>query len=210
MTRSEFDWRFVLRHTVLPAVTAVVALLVLAFSLRMHDAEKSVYEQTSVDQGAIHEDYDALVYRRRLVDDYHRRYDQLLELGFVGVESRLEWVETLRETALEMTLPRVSYAIEPQLRVVAPVESIMAGANTEVHLSRMQLEVGLVHELELLRLIDELQRNVPGLIKVDRCDLAWEAGDADRLGVAANILASCSLSIFSIVTSDVGRGTVSS
>ena len=102
-------------------------------------------------------------------------------------------------------MPRVSYAIEPQLQVVAPVQSIMAGEEIQIHLSRLQLEVGLVHELDLLRLIDEVQRNAPGLIKVDSCNLAWQAESAEKVGVGANILANCSLLIFSVVTSDVGQ-----
>lgn len=206
MTRSDFDFGYVLRHTLLPAATALVAIAVLGASIWLHGEQAAVHEQITVNQGAMHQDYDALIYRRRLVDRYHRRYEQFYDLGFVGRESRLDWVETLRETSVDLTLPRVSYAIEPQLQVVAPVESIMAGEDIRIHLSRLSLEAGLVHELDLLRFIDELQRKAPGLIKVDRCDLAWQAERSERLSVAANILADCSLLIFSVVTSDVSAG----
>ena len=210
MNRFSVDWRYALRHTLLPAVTAAIAIAVLGVSVWMHGEQKSLYTEINVNQGVMHEDYDALVQRRRLVDRYHRRYERFYELGFVGEESRLDWVETLRETSAELTLPRVSYAIEPQLLVVAPVQSIMAGEDIQIHLSRLQLEVGLVHELDLLRLIDEVQRNAPGLIKVDRCNLAWQAESAEKLGVGANILANCSILIFSVVTSDVARGAAPS
>ncbi len=210
MNRFSVDWRYALRHTLLPAVTAAIAIAVLGVSVWMHGEQKSLYTEINVNQGVMHEDYDALVQRRRLVDRYHRRYERFYELGFVGEESRLDWVETLRETSAELTLPRVSYAIEPQLLVVAPVQSIMAGEDIQIHLSRLQLEVGLVHELDLLRLIDEVQRNAPGLIKVDRCNLAWQAESAAKLGVGANILANCSILIFSVVTSDVARGAAPS
>ncbi len=210
MNRFSVDWRYALRHTLLPAVTAAIAIAVLGVSVWMHGEQKSLYTEINVNQGVMHEDYDALVQRRRLVDRYHRRYERFYELGFVGEESRLDWVETLRETSAELTLPRVSYAIEPQLLVVAPVQSIMAGEDIQIHLSRLQLEVGLVHELDLLRLIDEVQSNAPGLIKVDRCNLAWQAESAEKLGVGANILANCSILIFSVVTSDVARGAAPS
>lgn len=203
MTRFKFDWGYVLHHTVLPAATAAVAMLVLGASVWVHGKQQALFAQFSVNQDAMHEDYDALIYRRRLIDRYHRRYEKFYELGFVGEESRLDWIETLRETSVDLTLPRVSYAIEPQLQVVAPVESILAGEDIQIHLSRLQLEVGLVHELDLLRFTDELQRNAPGLIKVDRCDLTWQAERGEKLAVGANILANCSILIFSVVTSDV-------
>ncbi len=205
MDRSSIDWRYALRHTLLPAATAAIAMGILAVSIWMHREQSSLLTEINVNQGVMHEDYDALVQRRRLVDRYHRRYERFYDLGFVGEESRLDWVETLRESSADLTLPRVSYAIEPQLQVVAPVQSIMAGEEIQIHLSRLQLEVGLVHELDLLRLIDEVQRNAPGLIKVDRCNLAWQAESAEKVGVGANILANCSLLIFSVVTSDVAQ-----
>lgn len=210
MSRSEFDWRYVLRFTLLPLITATAAMAVLGVSVWLHGEQETLHTQISANQGAMHEDYDALIYRRRLVDRYHRRYEQFYEVGFVGRESRLDWVETLRETSVDLILPRVSYAIEPQLKVVAPVESIMAGEDIQIHLSRLALEAGLVHELDLLRFIDELQRNAPGLIKVDRCDLTWQADRAEKLSAGANILADCSILIFSVVTSDVISGTTTS
>jgi len=203
MTRSNFDFKYVLRHTLLPALTAVVATALLATSYWLHDKQVTLFTQTTASQGALHEDYESLVYRRRLVDRYHRRYDEFYRLGFVGRERRLDWIETLRETKIDLTLPRVSYAIEPQLQVIAPVESILAGDEIQIHLSRVQLEFGLVHELDLLHFIDELQRKAPGLINVDHCNLTWQAAGEEQLTATANIMAVCSVQIFSLLTSDV-------
>jgi hypothetical protein len=203
MNRLDLDLRYIGRHTLLPLATAIVAAAVLGFSVWLHAEQEARLERIDANYKAMHEDYDALVYRRRLIDRYHHRYEQFRDIGFVGVESRLDWIETLRETSIELLLPRVSYAIEPQLQVVAPVESIPAGDDISIRLSRLQLEAGLVHELDLLRFFDELQRNAPGLIKVDRCGLVWQAQSAALAAVDANILADCSIAIFSIVTSDV-------
>ena len=209
MNRSDLDWGYICRYTVLPIVTAVVAALALIAGIWVHDERQELYAQISVNQDAMHQDYDALVFRRRLVDRYHRRYEQFHDFGFVGRESRLDWIETMRETSTGLTLPRVSYAMEPQLKVVAPVESILAGEDIQIYLSRLQLEMGLVHELDLLRFFDELQQNAPGLIKVDRCDLTWQAESVAKAAVGPNILADCSILIFSVVTSDVGNeGTI--
>ena len=206
MSRFNFDSRYLLRHTLLPVATAVAAIILLVTSIWFHSKQEKRLEQVSANQAAVHRDYEALVYRRRLVERYHRRYEAFRELGFIGIESRLDWVETLRRTSIELTLPHVSYAIEPQLQVVAPVESIMAGQDIQIHLSRLSLEAGLVHELDLLRFVDELQRNAPGLIKIDGCDMTWQGERTEALSVRANILAKCSVLIFSVVTSDVFSG----
>jgi hypothetical protein len=189
----------------LPAATAIIASALLLASIWLHEHEATLFTQTTADQGALHEDYDSLVYRRRLVDRYHRRYDEFYRLGFVGRERRLDWIETLRETRQDLTLPRVSYAIEPQLQAIAPVESIRASENVQIHVSRVRLEIGLVHELDLLNFIAELQRKAPGLIRVQGCDLVWQSATEEKLTVAANILAVCSLQMYSLVTSDVAN-----
>ncbi len=203
MTRSDFDWPFVRRNMLVPAVTAVVAVLALVGAYWTHSEQVRQFSRLSGSHSAIHEDYDALVLRRRLVDLYHRRYLQFHDLGFVGRESRLDWVESLRTTTRELTLPRVSYAIEPQLQAIAPVQAMTTSDNVQVFQSRMRVEMGLVHELDLLRFIDELQSKAPGLIKVDSCELNWQVSEEQRLRAGANIQAACGIKIFSLITSDV-------
>ena len=204
MMPSDIDWPFVRQNTLIPVLTAVVAVTAAAAAYVLHAGQLEQFSQLRVNREAIHEDYDALVYRRRLVDLYHRRYLEFHDLGFVGRESRVDWIETLRTTARALTLPRVAYAIEPQLKATAPVQSVMQGNAIQVHLSKMQLEMGLVHELDLLRFFDELQSSAPGLIRVDGCELDWQVETERRMRTGANIRASCSISIFSVITSDVG------
>ena len=206
MARHKPDWRFVRRHTLVPTVSMLIAGAVIGF----HKRQQLMYSQFSGDQSAIHADYDELVYTRRLVDRYFRRYQSFNDLGFVGKESRLDWIETLRAATSDLTLPRISYAIEPQLQAVAPIQSIAAGGNAQIHVSRLQLEIGLLHEIDLLRFFDELQRKAPGLISVDHCEMNWQGERAADIAVGTNILASCSILIFSVITSDVDDpGTVS-
>ena len=201
--RAEFDWRYIRRYTALPLVTLLVSITLFAVSTWLRADQEAQYARFSANYDATQEDYDALVYRRRLVDRYHRRYQQFHELGFVGEESRLDWIETLRAATEELTLPRVSYAIEPQLNVVAPVQSIAAEGNSQIHVSRMQLEMGLVHEVDLLRFIDEFQRKAPGLVKVDECELGWLSPQEAPSASEANLSARCAVSIFSVITSDI-------
>ena len=203
MARFEIDWQFALRYTLVPSLTMIITAALLVAALWINARQELVYSQFSVDQNVLNEDYDELVYRRKLVDRYYRRYQSFNELGFVGRESRLDWIETLRGATNDLTLPRISYAIEPQLQAIAPVQSIAASANAQIHVSRLQLEMGLVHEIDLLRFFDALQKEAPGLLSVDHCELSWQGERLDTVTAGTNILASCSLSIFSVITSDV-------
>lgn len=202
MNRSDVDWTYVFRHTLLPSVCVGIGVLLLCLGYWSQDDQQKLYAELRATHEVVDKDYDALVKQRQLVDRYHRQYQRFHELGFIGQESRLDWVETLRTTAEALTMPRLAYSIDPQLGVVAPVTSMLAGENFEVRVSMVQLEMGLVHEVDLLRFFDALQKRAPGLIKVNQCSLEY-AGDI-KTSTVENLTATCTVQIFSVRTSDVG------
>ncbi len=200
--RARTDWNYLLDDMLIPAISVVCAALVLVASWWFHDREEAIFDIYSSNQNAIHEDYDALVYRRRLIDRYHRRYKEFQQTGFVGMERRLDWIETIRTVATGLDLPSVNYSLEPQRAVAKPVESA-SDADIQIRLSRLELELGLVHELDLLRFFRRLQAEAPGLMKVDQCSLVRVAASDQALKAEANITANCSLQVFSVITSDI-------
>ena len=207
--RFEFDWPYIRRHTWRPALSALVAVVCLVAAAWLHNQQERQFNELSANHSAVHEDYDALVHQRRLVDRYHRRYQRFHDLGFIGRESRLDWVETLRSTSSELAVPHLTYSIEPQLQVIPPVQSVMGGEDLQLRASKVQLEMGLLHELDLLRFFDALQANAPGLIKVDACELVWQGDAGARAASDVNLSAICAIQLFSVITSDVSRsGTI--
>lgn len=205
MNRSDLDWAYIRRHTARPLISAAVAVAALTVAWWTHSQHEELFAQLSANRVATHKNYDSLVTQRRLIDRYHRRYQQYYELGFIGRESRLDVVETMRTTTAELDLPRLSYSIEPQLGVISPVTSTLGGENIQVRVSKLQLELGLIHEIDLLRFFDVLQSQAPGLIKVDSCELAKTGGAGSSVG-DPNLSANCEVRIFSVITSDVHSG----
>lgn len=204
MTAFDVDWQYMRRGCVVPLLTAFVSAALLVVAVTMRGEYRGIHAELEANQLAAQEDYNALVLKRRLIDRYHERYRQFHEQGFVGIESRLDWVEALRASTGKLTLPNLSYAIAPQLDVAAPVRSSLAADDIAVHMSRLELEIGLVHEFDLLRFVDALQNQAPGLMRVERCGLTWQNQPGVAVAaVGANIAANCSLEMFSLVTSDV-------
>jgi len=203
MSPDNTKWRFVVKHLLRPGISMLVAIVLAGTSAWYYGKQESLYEIYSSNQEAIHEDYDALIYRRRLIEQYYNRYREFQELGFVGRESRLDWIETIRLAAKGLDLPNVSYSLEPQLEVIKPVETASPDAEIQIYLSKLELEIGLVHELDLLRFFQRLESEAPGIMKVDQCDIARQQGSEQKLVAETNLVASCSLMMFSVVTSDI-------
>jgi len=203
MKPAKKDWDFLRANTLVPGLSFLIALLIFGASFWYNGQQEKAYVVYSTNHAVIHEDYDALIYRRRLMDRYHRRYQELQESGFVGHESRLDWIETIRSTVQTLDLPNVTYSLQPQRTVLQPVDSASGTAEVQVFLSTLDLELGLVHELDLLRFFRTLEEEAPGLMKVDACNLVRQLGPAEQLVAETNIVASCSISMFSVITSDI-------
>ena len=203
MDRGDIDWAYVSRGTLVPGVTTLLAVLLLLASGWFLERQELAFEKFSSNQGEVFDDYEQLLTRKRIVDRYLRRYEQFHAMGFVGRERRLDWVETLKAAAGDLKLPHATYAIEPQLDVIVPVQAGPGGTAIEIHVSRVELDVGLLHEVDLLRFFDRLQAEAPGLVSVQACTLARQLEPSAMTAVDANLQASCSVEIFSVVTSDV-------
>jgi len=208
MKSNRFDWTYLSNGFFLPGVSLLIAGIVFGASAWYHGTQARTYELFSANREAISEDYDELVYRRRLLDRYHRRYRELQDLGFVGRERRLDWVETIRAAAKSLDLPNVAYSLEPQLEVIRPVESASPNAEIQIYLSRLELELGLVHEVDLLRFFIRLEQEAPGLMKVDKCSLTRQPGAAQKRAADTNISANCSMIMYSVITSDISFAAV--
>ncbi len=203
MKPTRMDWQYLRKDTFVPGLSLAVTTILFITSLWYHGVQIDLYEGHTTHHQAMSQDYDALVYRRRLLDRYHRRYQALRELGFVAQESRLDWIETVRSIARELDLPNLTYSLEPQLEVVRPVQPASSDTEIQIYLSRLDLELELVHEGDLLRFFDRLQGEAPGLMKVDQCDLERQFDIGQSLKAETNIAVDCSLDIFTVVTSDV-------
>lgn len=111
--------------------------------------------------------------------------------GVVGAENRLEWTELLREIRERRRLPALDYEIAPQ-RPLDPISGDLVFLA-----SPMQLNAHLLHEEDLLRLLDDLHRQARPLIRVRECTLErLPRGAVENGGSAqarANLRAECQL-----------------
>jgi hypothetical protein len=112
---------------------------------------------------------DSVYAERREIDDYLPRFTTLQSLGALGNENRLEWIERITSIRAELALPRLVYTIEPR-QANQQLQQPVAGLAFET--SRMKLDFALVHEGDLLRLIDRLRAPAMGIFELRSCTLS--------------------------------------
>lgn len=190
MSRENLDWEFLRTGVVLPLVALGLAVCLFVGSTIWRNAAEaasrtSFEELTSLEQESIE-----LRRRRETLESYREAYSQLQAAGFIADENRLEWIDALRTSADDLGLPYLRYSVDAQRRFDDPL--LEGESTTSVRGSAMELQVGLVHEVDLLRLIDRLA-DAPGVFVVTGCLLRWIGQSELPSAAASNISAECEL-----------------
>lgn len=120
---------------------------------------------------------------------YEPQFLALRQRGLIGEENRLAWIDAIRRSQEQRKLLPISYDISPQQALPVPLPMVMG----QYHLrgSRMRLQMDLLHEMDLLNLLDDLRQ--AGYFAVQECTLKRHATGAAG-GVQAPALgAECEL-----------------
>ena len=94
-------------------------------------------------------------------------FSQLQARGVIGEESRLDWVELLRAIRERHGLIEVHYELSPR----HALDKTPVGA-LGLYVSTMKLSARLLHEEDLIRLLDDLRHGARALIQIRRCDVS--------------------------------------
>ena len=121
---------------------------------------------------------------------YLPEYQRLIEIGFIGQEKRLEWVDGLRRIHKEHKLFNISYSINPQEPYsLAILPNLGAFA---LNRSVMKVELNMLHEGDLLTLIEGLRADQPSPFILRRCEIT-RLTSANPNSFVPNMLAACEL-----------------
>ncbi len=196
MMRFNVDWAYLKMAIVISAIVFLSGALLMIFSVNYRlDAE----EQLATEQRelyALSSKYRKARQDKILIDNYLPHYYQLEQQGMVGKERRLNWVDTLRASVKLLEVPHMYFQFAPQR--VLQKNIISAGSDLVVNTSRMKLDVGLLHEVDLLQLFSELEQQVTGMFHIDSCSMALIGKDIVLSADHSNLNVSCDLQWFTI------------
>lgn len=122
------------------------------------------------------------------------RFEALKARGYIGPERRLDWIEAIARIKAARRISKLDFDFAPQ----RPVEAGLlpggaAAGGFQIMASRMQLQVHLLHEGELLVLLQDIRNAVQALIQVRSCSIDRIAPGAATRGSNAQLKAECTL-----------------
>jgi hypothetical protein len=195
MSLRDMDWPHLRQGLLGPAVLLLACTVLWGTTTVYGSRAGAILEAERQSLASLEAERNDLRQRREAQRKYARLFDELSMAGVIGPEPRLAWIQATRDAAHDLGLPYLRYTTGPQ----RPFEAawLVPGVAATVLASPLDLQLGLVHEGELLALMDRL-RLAPGLMQVQSCSLELMDSDTPPEPGRANINGSCQLHMYSI------------
>lgn len=184
------DWQIVR-----PPLLALAAVLLVVFLLNWYTLRQQgeAFQAMQAQQARLEEarrHYRESGAEREAIIKYLPRYQSLIDRGFVGEERRIEWIDHLRNINQQYKLFGISYSIGTQEKY-KPGFTLNAGP-FELHRSVMKLESALLHEGDLLTIINAMSTANQAPFMLRDC-IITRIGSAAKNKFLPNLNASCEM-----------------
>lgn len=191
MILTQQDWRK-LRFPILAfgGALVVIGLLVsLADQYRTKNETALQTQQNLLNQAR--SKFQSSGMEKETIMQYLPIYNDLLANGFVGEERRIEWIERLRQIHAQHKLFSIDYSIGLQ-EDYKP--SFLTNLGSFVlHRSTMKLNMDMLHEGDLINLLDGLHEQTSPFI-VRECEISRPVGAVvNSKNLVSNLKASCEI-----------------
>lgn len=204
MTLTPNDWRK-LRYPILGLGCALIfAGLLASFAEQYRTQKESSLQSAELAYNQARQKFESSGLERETIIKYLPQYNRLLTVGFVGEERRIEWIERLRQIHGQYYLFSIDYSIGQQEKYQPSFLSNM-GSHT-LNRSVMELKLDMLHEGDLIHLLDDLHENTPPFMVRD-CEITRPIGaEVNVNNLAANLRAKCELDWLTLRDPELGRG----
>lgn len=191
MSISRQDWRK-LRNPILGLGAALVFVgLLISFADQYRQKNELALQTQQNLLNQARQKYQSSGLEKETITQYLPIYNDLLASGFIGEERRIEWIENLRQIHAQYRLFSIDYSIGLQENYKPSFLSNLG--SFKLNRSVMKLNLDMLHEGDLLALLDGLQEQTTPFIVRD-CEITRPIGAVmNTRNMTANLKAACEI-----------------
>ena len=124
-------------------------------------------------------------------------FEQMRRSGMMGEQNRIDWIESIARIKNSRKLFEIRYNIEAQRSLDYP--GVVATGAADFVVSRMRLNMLLLHEGDLLNFLADLQAAGKGHVSVRRCTVTRiERGASSATALQPRLRAECQVDLVSV------------
>lgn len=168
MTPYSIEWRELRVTAALAAAALSLLAIVLYFGSAWLAERESAYDRARSALARAASQYRSASDDTAVYDEYASRFRELEYSGMIGEERRLAWIEALQAANRDLKLPTLKYEITPR-ESVSLEDTDVGQRNLDLHRSTMTLQIGALHEGDVLDLLRSLAQERAGIMEAESC-----------------------------------------
>ena len=189
---NKIDWPYLRLPLIMFGLSIMVAAAVAIVGRQYEIAQIKKYESAVSTLKTTHKRYADMVSDIALLDQYRNLYSGYKSSGMVGEERRLSWIESLDTTNQVLKLPKLSYNLLPQEKFIRP--GLKISSDVKMNSSPMELTMGLLHEEDLMAVLEGLRLSIKNLFTVESCSLTRSGRISNTVNTQdTNISSKCTI-----------------
>lgn len=179
------------------AVLTALGVAALVASQSYLDSQRRARDASRASRVAAQERVLRVSEEEREIRDNLVDYERMREHGMMSDQNRIEWIESIARIKNNRKLFEIRYRIEAQRPLDYP--GIVATGGAELVVSRMKLEMLLLHEDDLLNFLADLQASKKAFVSVRQCMVTRvERGAGQGTALQPRLQAECQLDLISV------------
>ena len=151
----------------LAATAVVLGAICLIASVNNLDAAREMRNAARQNRLAAQDRVSKVSEEEREIRENLKYFEQMRERGLVSEQNRLDWIDAIAKIKNDRKLYEIKYRIEAQRPLDYP--GIVSSPNAEFVVSRMKLDMLLLHEEDLLGFLDDLRQAGKAHVTVRHC-----------------------------------------
>ncbi|MDQ1362196.1 MAG: hypothetical protein QG652_56 [Pseudomonadota bacterium] len=183
------DWQKIRREIHIFIAALLFALTLGGTLLFIHQQSYTQWQQASNQQRQASIRLQTASNQKLLLEQYQQRFNALKTGNVLGEEQRINWVETIQQSSTRHAIPSVKFTLDQRATATLP-EDI---TGITVYISKMRLDMNLLHEGDLYNLFADLDSRAQGLYGIKSCTLKHEGTPTSGSEITSSLNGNCDL-----------------
>lgn len=190
MKLTSHDWKVLQLPLVVLGIVVLAVLLLLGYTGKQKDLAMQAMQAQQNQLQQAHNRFQTSGDEKNAIIKYMPPYLDLVRKGFIGEERRIEWIDDLRTINQQYKLFGITYSIGAQETYKPPFNVAMG--SFVLHRSPMKIETPLLHEGDLLTIVNALTSQHRAPFTLRDCVMT-RTGMVAKNKFAPNLNASCDI-----------------
>lgn len=108
--------------------------------------------------------------QKKVLDETKDAYKNIVNSGLTTKEDRISWLSNIDIIVDKYQMPMAKYSISKQIKLKGAALSVSYPA-IDIFQSEMNIEIDMLHELDLIKFINMLDKRSKGVFDISSCEL---------------------------------------